>query len=420
MHSLGLSTLVLALFAGAAASDDLPFHVGGDGSAAIVWGQRFATSNDDWVNDLLPLSGGNLVAVGFLNRKDGSPPSDWLALAAVLGPDGRLIEQFTYGEGAGIDAFWSMAEANRGSRMFAGFTTRMGGGGIDGLALLAGADGKLRIERAFGGGGYDRFTDVASVRDGFVFLGHSQAEGSNKRRIFIVKTGLDGREQWQRIHDAPDSWGALYIEPAGDGGFIIAGGTEVAGDSDMFAMKVDAEGRELWRKRAGTADWDEVNHGLVVRPDGRIVLAGYSHKRGEEANDLVAATLEPNGGVERIERFGGSADDRAILAKPDSAGHIWIVGHTASAGAGGVDLLLARLDAQGSFNDRAITIGGTADDHGTALLPRSDGSMLLAGYSTGLGGGAQDAFVVRLSKPAWNKPHPAFRREIAVEPRPAG
>ena len=89
----------------------------------------------------------------------------------------------------------------------------------------------------------------------------------------------------------------------------------VDGDGDMFAMKVDAEGRELWRQRVGTPEWDEVNHGLVVRPDGRIVLAGYTHRRGEEANDLVAATLSPSGELVRIERFGGVGDDRAILAK---------------------------------------------------------------------------------------------------------
>lgn len=415
-----LGIVALALLPGAAlTSDGSSFRVGGDNSAAIGWNRQFATSGDDWVNDLLQLRNGNVLAVGFLNRRDGSPPSDWQAIAAELGADGRLKAQRVYGLGAGIDAFWAMAEAGDANRMFAGFTTRMGGGGIDGLALLTDPKGQLRLERAFGGAGYDRFTDVVMANDGYIFLGHSQAEASDKRRIFLVKTDVEGRPLWERIHDASDSWGALYIEPGGDGGFIVAGGTTVAGDADMFAMKVDADGRELWRKRAGTMDWDEVNHGLVVRQDGRIVLVGYTHKRGEEANDLVVATLTPNGDIERIERFGGSDDDRAILARADAADRIWIVGHTASAGAGGSDLLLSRLNRHGSFDDSALTIGGPADDNGTALLPLSDGSLLLAGYSSGLGGGGQDAFVVRLDSPQWTKPHPAFRREVVTAPRRA-
>lgn len=414
-----LTAFGMALAAVSAAAETLPFSIGGDETAAIAWARTFSTSRDDWVNDLLPLRSGRVMAVGFLGRKDGSPPSDWHALAAELEREGSIVAENRYGQGTGIDAFWSMAEAGDGSRLFAGFTTRIGVGGIDGLALLADAAGATRLEQAFGAGGYDRFTDVALAEGGYVLVGHSQPEGADKRRIFIVKIDLQGKPVWQRIHDAPEGWAALYVEPARGGGFIIAGGTTVEGDGDLFAMKVDPEGRELWRKRAGTKDWDEVNHGLVVRPDGRIVLVGYTHRRGEEANDLVAATLTPDGEVERIERLGGPGDDRAILAKPDAQGRIWIVGHTASAGAGGTDLLLARLDAQGSFDGSALTVGGAADDHGTAVLPLADGAILLAGYSAGLRGGGQDAFVLRLEGADMPKANPAFRRQAVTSPKRA-
>ena len=407
-----ITAIAAGLAAAAATKPNVPFAVSGDRSAAIVWSQHFASANDDWVNDLIRLRNGNVMAVGFLNRLDGNPPSDWSALAAELSANGGLVAQHRYGEGRGIDAFWSMAEA-KGGRIFTGFTTRIGAGGIDALTIVTDANASLRGERAFGGTGYDRFTDVAATQDGYVFLGHSQADGSDKRRIFIAKTDLAGSPLWERTHDAPESWGALYIEPVA-GGFIIAGGTTIAGDGEMFAMKVDAEGHELWRKRVGTPDWDEVNHGLVIRPDGRIVLTGYTHRRGGEANDLVAATLSPSGDVERIERFGGSGDDRAILATLDSSGRIWVVGHTASAGAGGDDLLLARLDREGRFEPAALTIGGSADDRGTAVLTLADGALLLAGYSSGLGGGGQDAFVLKLDESKWDKAHPSFRREVAA------
>jgi hypothetical protein len=325
--------------------------------------------------------------------------------------DGRIVTERRYGEGEGIDAFWSVAEAENGRRMFAGFTTRIGAGGIDAYSLLTDASGTLLSERAFGGGGYDRFTSVIAVRDGFVLLGHSQVEGDDKRRIFVVKTGLDGQPLWERVHDAPESWGALYIAPHMDG-FIVAGGTEVKGNGDMFAMKLDRDGNELWRRRVGTPDWDEVNHGLVIRPDGVIVLAGYTHRRGEEANDLVAASLSPSGSVELIERFGGTGDDRAILAKADPQGRIWIIGHSNSAGAGGTDLLLARLDVSGQFETSALVIGGAKDDHGTAVLPLPGGSLLLAGYSEGFGGGGEDAFVLQIPAPRFDRPSPSFRSEV--------
>ena len=182
----------------------------------------------------------------------------------------------------------------------------------------------------------------------------------------------------------------------------------------MFAMKVSDDGRELWRKRAGTPDRNEINHGLVVRPNGEIVLVGYTNKSGGP-NDLVAATLSGDGDLKRLERWGGDGDDRAILARAGAGGRIWVVGHTASAGAGGDDALVTSLDSNGSFEGGAVTIGGTADDRGTAIVPLSDGSLVIAGYGRSMGPGGEDAFIGRLSAQG-RTAHPNFRREI-VQPR---
>ena len=416
---MAMLAIPLALAAAASApAGTASITLGRDAAAGtrVEWIQTIASPGDDWINDLVPLANGNILSVGFLNRDDSGFAADWLALAAEMGPDGTMVSQHRYGEHGGTDAFWSAAEARDGRRILGGFTTRIGPGGINGYVLVSRADGVIVKENAFGGGGYDRFTDLAPAGDGYVFLGHSQPVDADKRRVYLVKTDATGLPLWERIHDAPETWGALYIEPASDGGYIIAGGTDRGGDGDMFVMKVDGDGRELWRKRVGTPDWDEINHGLLVRPDGRIVLVGYTHLRGGEVNDVVAATLSASGEVERLERFGGAGDDRAILAKPDSSGTVWIVGQTASAGAGGSDLLLTTLDGSGAFTGVAVTLGGPADDNGTAVLPLGDDAVLVAGYSRNLGPGRQDAFVARLTRPAGARAHPAFRRTVVKQP----
>lgn len=405
---------MLAVLASAAGAQPRPaLRVDG---AELAWLRVVASPNDDWINDLVTLANGNLMAVGFVDRRDGDPKADWKATAIELRADGAVVSDRRHGEGSGIDAFWSMIEGVGGQRMFAGFTTRIGSGGIDALAVTAAKDGRPVGERAYGGAGYDRFTDLTQAGDGFLFVGHSQAPGSELRRIYLVRTDGAAAPIWQRTFGGPESWGALYVEPSGDGGFIVAGGVSAPdSDGDMFVLKVDADGRELWRKRVGTADWDEINHGLVVRSDGTIVLVGYTHQRGSEANDLVAATLAGTGELLRLERWGGAGDDRAILAKLDSGGRIWVVGQTASAGAGGSDLLLTSLAADGAFTGQAIVAGGPGDDHGTAVLPLGDGSVAVAGYSENLGRGGEDAFVIRLSRPAADA-RAGFRRTVV---RPA-
>jgi hypothetical protein len=390
-----------------------PLSLAGDPDARIAWSRSFASDGDDWINDIVPLSGGRYLAPGYLDRGDGR---DWRALAAVLTDDGIVLAAHEYGRGGGIDAFWTGAEAGDGRLVLAGFTTRIGAGGIDGYALFADAGGKLLGERPFGDTDYDRFTDMAAAPDGWLFLGHSVAPGTERRRLFLVKTDRAGAPLWQRIIDGADAHSALYIEAAADGGFVIAGnlvrGQAPATDSDMLVMKVDAEGRELWRRTIGTPEANDVNHGMTLLPDGRIVVTAYSKSWGARDNDILAAVLSPAGEVLSREMLGGAGDDRPILAHADSEGRVWIAGQTTSVGAGGIDMLLARLDAKGRFDPGVITLGSAADDNGTAALPIGGGAMLVAGYSNGAGRG-QDAFVARIDGAKWQAPNPAFTRRSA-------
>lgn len=413
MKTLFAPLLALA-FPAAAQQVPAPLVLAGDPGARVAWVQRFATPGDDWINDIVPVGGGRFLAVGFLDRGDGR---DWRALAGLLNADGGLFWRGEYGAGGAIDALWSAEPGADGGFALAGFTTRIGAGGINGYALFADAEGSIRKEYAFGGDGYDRFTDLAPAGDGFVFLGHSQLPGEERRRLFLVHTDSRGVVRWERIIEGPESLAALYVEPAGDGGFVVAGGIGrgqgEAADSDLLVLKFDAGGREVWRRTIGTPQADDVNHGLAVRADGSIVVVGYSKSWSSRDNDILAATLSPAGEVLRRELLGGAGDDRPILAKVDAEGQVWIVGYTKSAGAGGWDVIVARLGAGGGFDSGVLTLGGSGDDNGTAIRPLGDGSLLVAGYSTGLGGGGEDAFVARIDGTAMRMPHPAFtRREV--------
>ena len=57
-----LAAFGMALAAVSAAAETLPFSIGGDETAAIAWARTFSTSRDDWVNDLLPLRSGRVMA----------------------------------------------------------------------------------------------------------------------------------------------------------------------------------------------------------------------------------------------------------------------------------------------------------------------------------------------------------------------
>lgn len=405
-----ICALLLVAGAACAAADDQPADsppLKSDGSTQVLWQRVFATAADDWINEIAPLRDGTYMAVGYLNRRD--PRSDWRALAVQLRDDGEVLSTREYGAGGGIDAFWSIREAADGKLAFSGFTSRIGSGGIDGWTMVTEKDGSIVKENAYGSGaGYDRFIGLAPAADGgYVFVGHAQPGGeSDVRHMFVVKTDASGIEQWRRMHSGPQADPALYVEPSGDGGFVISGGL---GD-DVLVLKIDAQGNEIWRKTIGTPGVVDNNHGLVVLPDRRIVVIGYTASWGSRNHDMLAATLSPEGKLLKVETFGGADDDRAIQARADAQGRVWIVGYTKSAGAGGWDIIIARLDATGSFEGGVTTLGSDQDDNGAAIWPLADGSLLIGGYSRSFGRGGEDAFVARISAPNWKRPHPRFSR----------
>lgn len=374
----------------------------------IRWFRTFAAEGDDWINDFVTLRSGNVLAVGFLNRV--GLESDWRALAVELTDSGAVRRQNEYGQGAGVDSFWNAAEAPDGTLAHVGFTTRIGAGGIDAYLTRTARDGSLIGETNFGETDYDRFTDLAlAPGGGWIMVGHSVGP-DEQRRVFIVRANAAGEEVWRRILTERESSGALYIEPTPDGAYVISGGASQGEDSDLLLLKIDADGNELWRRVTGAAGTADINHGLVVRPDGRIVAVGYTASWGAQSYDFFAITFSAEG--ELIERsvFGGAGDDRPINAKLDVDGTIWLVGYTRSAGAGDWDVIVAGLDQSGRFLPGAALISGASDDNGTAVLPLPGGDLLIGGYSRSLGDLREDAFILRLARPDLSQPHASFTR----------
>lgn len=383
-----------------------------DGSADILWRQEFASEGDDWINLILPLANGDVFLGGFVDRRDGAGAPDWRALAVRMTANGSVLWRTEHGAGSGVDAIWGGIETDEGDLALTGFTSRIGTGDIDTWFARLGPNGVVSGESSLGRAGYDRATDIAAAADGgFVAAGFTSDAGRG-RDLQIVGLGPDAAERWRRNLGGEGDDQALYIEPAGDGGFIISGGVSNGADGDILVMKIDAAGREVWRTVIGEPGGLDVPHNLIVRPDGRIAVSGYTASWGSLGpHDLVSVSLSPTGEVLRLEVFGGAGDDRGMVSGIDAEGRIWLTGYTRSAGAGGWDAFLTRIDAEGGFEGFVTTFGGAADDNGTTVQPLSDGTLLLAVYSTSLReGGGQDALVMRVTAPRWDAPHPAFTR----------
>lgn len=153
--------------------------------------------------------------------------------------------------------------------------------------------------------------------------------------------------------------GAQGVTAVPGGGFIVTGqfqGTATfgpgeasqtmltsAGGYDVFVARYNADGTLAWAKRAGSTS-DDSGARVGVFSDGSSVVAGY---------------------------FQGSA-----TFGPGEAGQ------TVLASAGGLELFVARFNADGTLA-WAKRAGGTGSDVGAGVAVRSDGTCVVTGYFTG-------------------------------------
>lgn len=170
-----------------------------------------------------------------------------------------------------------------------------------------------------------------------------------------------------------------------DGKIVLAGGSDVRvavarlNPNGSLDTGFSGDGKK-------TFSWGAFSRAsaVLVRPDGKIVLAGFS---GPEGGNIEAARLNANGKLDATFGTGGKAsvdfggDDFGLAMTRQADGRILIAGRSSAAGA-----VVARLRANGTLDadfggDGRVTLpgGGSA----SAVLVQPDGRIVVAGNSNG-------------------------------------
>lgn len=109
-----------------------------------------------------------------------------------------------------------------------------------------------------------------------------------------------------------------------------------SGKSDVFVVKLDASGAQVWLTFLGGADQD-YSASLVVDAAGAITVAGTSNAtwgtalhphRGDGGGDIFIARLQPNGDLTWTSFIGGGGLDTAVDLAQDGTGNLIAVGET--------------------------------------------------------------------------------------------
>jgi len=330
-----------------------------------------------------------------------SPPSDTIP---AIGPSPYFCKAIG---GENDDGGYSLIQTSDGGYAITGYTKSFGAGKGDVYVVKLDANGNLQWTTTIGGPEIEEGVSLIQTSDGgYAIAGVTQSFGAGEDDAYVVKLDANGNLQWTKtIGGKKEDVGFSLIQTS-DGGYAIAGATTSfgAGGWDAYLVKLDANGNLQWTKTIGGKE-DDKGYSLIQTSDGGYAITGYTKSFGAGGWDVYVVKLDANGNLQWTKTIGGPGNEIGFSLIQTSDGGYAITGPTYSFGAGGADVYVVKLNANGNLQ-WTTTIGGKEEDVGISLIQTSDGGYAIAGSTTSSGVGEADFYVVKLDangKPQWTK-----------------
>jgi uncharacterized delta-60 repeat protein len=260
------------------------------------------------------------------------------------------------------------------------------------------------ITTDFSASSIDNAYALAIQSDGKLVVVGSTNSGTNPDNFAIARYTTTGAldtsfdTDGKQTVDFGGSYEAAYGVTLQPDGKIIVVGTDyydfaIARLTTAGALDTtfDTDGKKLTNFVSSS---DQAN-GVIVQPDGKILVGGWAFNTDTNTNDFALARFSSTGASDNTFGFGGrvitdlgtSHDDRANAIALQSNGKIVLVGY--SYNGTDDDFAVARFESNGSLDSTfdgdgvAITkIGGVnVSDQGKAIAIQSNGKIVVAGSS---------------------------------------
>lgn len=255
-------------------------------------------------------------------------------------------------------------------------------------------------------------TAITRTTDGYLIVGHTQIFNPTISDIYLAKLDLNGVKQWEKTFDGGMGELGLSIVPI-DVGFMIVGCQLTYATMDVYLVVLDDSGNLVWSKAVGGPDY-EMGMSAIQTYDGNYLIVGSKEAAG--STDLYLVKIDISGNIVWEKTFGGAGNDIGYsIASTHDGGYI-IVGYTESFGAGGKDVYLIRIDDNGN-KQWEKTFGGANWDVGYTITNTIDGGFVAAGFTTSFGAGGRDVYLVRIDADGnrqWEKTFGSSDSEDAV------
>ncbi|MBI4685607.1 MAG: choice-of-anchor D domain-containing protein [Nitrospirae bacterium] len=314
-----------------------------DSSANTQWQKTYGGTSADYANSIHQTSDGGYIVSGATGSSGAGSYDAWVL---KLDANGNVQWQKTYG-GSNLDFAESIQQTVDGGYIVVGETYSFGAGSFDIWLLKLDANGNIQWQKTYGTSGGEQAYSIQQTSDtGFIVVGYKKV--GSYFDVWILKLDASGNVQWQKTYGGNSDDISSFIQQTSDGGFVIAGytGSFGAGLYDAWVLKLDEGGNIQWQKTYGGTSTDYANS-IHQTSDGGYIVAGET-ELSTGFYDGWALKLDPGGNIQWQKTYGVSNNDHIYSIEQTTDGGFVAAGIT------GTDALILKFDNNGNINTCSI------------------------------------------------------------------
>ena len=242
----------------------------------------------------------------------------------------------------------SVMQTNDGGYIIGGFTDTNCSGEVDVYVIKTNEVGDEQWSRTYGGNGVDLGRSIQQTLDGgYIIVGYTSSYGAGGIDVYLIKTDNNGMEIWSQTYGGIANDYGYGVQQMSDGGYIIVGATESysIGYEDVYLIKTDGNGMEIWSHNYGGAGGDcglDVKHTF----DGGFIISGYSTSFSPGNSDVYVIKTDEYGEEVWWQTIGNAGVDVGESIQQTIDGGYIIGGSTCYSGASPMDVYLVRLEEE--------------------------------------------------------------------------
>jgi len=242
------------------------------------WNQTFGQEEYDGAFSVQQTIDEGYIITGYSFVSNEDHTDSWLIKTDEFGNE-EWSQSFG---GNADDQTYCVQQTSDNGYILSGTTHSYGSSSGDAWLIKTDELGNEEWNQTFGDSGFDIAHSVQQTIDGgYVLTGYTDDFTTYYSDVLLIKTDEYGNEEWSQTFNTGSDEESRSVRQTNDSGFIIAGCTDKFSyfESDILILKTDVNGNEEWRRIYGDTGVDRANSIQQISENDFVVL-GFTNSTG--------------------------------------------------------------------------------------------------------------------------------------------